>query len=261
MGGVAEHNTAGRLPLRERVVRGLRRRVRTLLLPLWPREGITWDRRAGVSTEPFAELDELTIAAGAAGTGHPYVPTPPRLAAAWLDVLPAELVAASTLVDMGSGRGRVLLMGAEKPFRRVIGVEFAAELHAAAEANISSFPAHRLRCDDVRSQLGDAAEFAFPPGPLVIYFDNPFAEPVMRQVLANLEASYEQEPRPIVAVYQQVIHEGDATRTDNLGMLDDQPFLSGRTLRFRLRDRPFLRSFVVRIHRTPEVATLVDRPG
>ena len=39
-------------------------------------------------------------------------------------------------VDYGSGKGRVVIMAAESPFRKVIGVEFSAQLHAIAKENV-----------------------------------------------------------------------------------------------------------------------------
>lgn len=217
-----------------------------------PPEGVAWDRAAGVATEEAGYLHELTVPAGSVSDGHVYMPTPPRLLEVWLDVLRESSLPTATFLDMGSGRGRVLLIAAERPFRRVIGVEFAAELHDAAVENIRRFPDVRMRCRDVTSVLGDAAAYTFPGDPLVVYFDNPFNEKIMTKVMENLAASYELQPRPIVIVYQQLIHEFPGHRTDNLALLDRQRFLTGETLRYRLRDRPFLSPFIVRIYVSPE---------
>ena len=43
-----------------------------------------------------------------------------------------------TFVDLGSGKGRVLLLAALRPFRRVIGVEISASLHTRAQANVEA---------------------------------------------------------------------------------------------------------------------------
>jgi len=39
-------------------------------------------------------------------------------------------------IDFGSGKGRALLLASEFPFKRIVGVEFSPELHAAAVDNI-----------------------------------------------------------------------------------------------------------------------------
>ena len=213
---------------------------------------MAWDRAAGVATEQAGYPRDLTVPQGSAEDGHAYLPTPPRLLRVWLDLLQEPLLPSATFIDMGSGRGRVLLIAAERPFGRVMGVEFTSELHESALDNLRRFPKERMRCSDVTPTLGDAAAFALPTSPLVLYFDNPFNETVMEQVIANLQASYEQHPRPIVAVYQQLIEEYPAHRTDNLRLLDRASFLEGHTLRYRLRDRPFLSPFIVRIYVSPE---------
>ncbi|MFQ5625226.1 MAG: hypothetical protein ACE5FM_01055 [Methyloligellaceae bacterium] len=57
-----------------------------------------------------------------------YVPSP-RLVVHWLlDGLKEDLSQYS-FVDFGSGRGRVLLAAAERPFLAVRGIEFSSKLH------------------------------------------------------------------------------------------------------------------------------------
>ena len=234
---------------------GIVRRVRRYMLPFIPSRSEAWDRAAGVETQEVAELSDLTVDAGSIEDGFSYVATPPRLVRAWLDALDVPLPL-FTLVDLGSGRGRVLLMASERPFRRVLGVEFAAELHASALDNIRRFPRARMRCTNVNSICADAASFAFPLEPLVIYLNNPFSERVMTGVLRKLAYSYEHEPRPIVVVYQQRVVEEPRHSTNNLGLLDQQQFLTGRMLRFSPMDRLFLQPFLVRIYATPEARQL-----
>ena len=68
-----------------------------------------------------------------------YTPSP-RLVVKWLlDGLQEDLSQFS-FVDFGSGRGRVLLAAAEKPFQLVRGVEFCKRLHGEAERNIQDYP-------------------------------------------------------------------------------------------------------------------------
>lgn len=233
----------------------LLRRVRRYLLPLIPSRSEAWDRAAGVETREIAEPSALTVGAGSIEDGFTYIATPPRLVHAWLNALNVQLPL-FTLVDLGSGRGRVLVMASERPFRRVLGVEFAAELHEAALNNIQRFPRARMRCTDVDSIYGDAASFVFPLDPLVVFFNNPFSEQVMTSVIRNLASSYDQQPRPIVVVYQQRVVEDPGHSTNNIGLLDQQPFLIGRTLRFSRLDRIFLQPFLVRMYTSPETTQL-----
>jgi SAM-dependent methyltransferase len=107
-----------------------------------------------------------------------------------------------TFIDLGSGKGRALLLASEYPFRAIDGVELSPMLHSIAVANIASYRGAQ-RCRDLRAVQGDATDFTFPAGPLVVYLWNPFEAEVFTRVLANLEAALAQEPRETFIVYVQ----------------------------------------------------------
>src|SRR4029078_10174363 len=153
--------------------------------------------------EGKAEPTELTIARGDPGSGFSYVPTPLRLGLLWLAALPPHRER-FTFIDMGSGKGRVLALAASSGFGRVVGVEFARELHELASSNAR---AASQRGVNFETLLVDAATYRFPSEPLVVHFNNPFDESVMTSVLQNLHESYQHERRAIVVVYQQAGHE------------------------------------------------------
>jgi SAM-dependent methyltransferase len=108
-----------------------------------------------------------------------------------------------TFLDLGSGKGRALLLASEYPFQAIAGVELSPRLHAIAQANITAYSGSGQRCRDVRSIEGDATKFEFPTGPLVVYLWNPFEAPVFTRVLANLESALTREWREIYIVYIQ----------------------------------------------------------
>ncbi len=210
-----------------------------------------FDRRLGVDTAGRLKPTDATVRVGDASLGVIYIGTQPRLARWWLSGLPRDR-ADFTFVDMGSGKGRVLLFALEAGFRRAVGVEFAEELHAAAAGNARAAREHGLSIEPI---LGDAGAFEFPNEPLVVHFNNPFHDPVMMRVIANLTDSYERLPRPIIVVYHQLTIEDPEDDTDNLRLLDAVPFLTGRTLKppAGVIDRKLLTPFTVRIYESAEV--------
>jgi len=105
-----------------------------------------------------------------------------------------------TFLDMGSGKGRMLFVAAEYPFRKVVGVEFAEDLQEQALDNIKRYKHSRRRCAEIESVLADAAEVGFPEGNLVVYLFNPFGPEVMGRMLANLERSLEGRPRHVIVL-------------------------------------------------------------
>jgi len=106
-----------------------------------------------------------------------------------------------TFVDLGAGKGRIMLLASNFPFKRVLGVEFVPELHAAATRNISLYQPAARQCQDVQCILSDVRDFVFPPVPLVIFMWHPFVGPVFERVMTNLEDSLRSDPREVYLVY------------------------------------------------------------
>ena len=106
-----------------------------------------------------------------------------------------------TFIDLGSGKGRALLVASRFPFHKIIGVEFIPELSKAAVANIAKFSAPWKRCSQIEAMNGDATEFAYPEGPLVIYLFNPFLAPVLKKCLKQLARVLSKQPREIYLIY------------------------------------------------------------
>ena len=94
-----------------------------------------------------------------------------------------------TFVDLGSGKGRALLMASMYPFARIVGVEVQPELDAIARRNIEVFARDGQLCRHIESLCADAREYDFPPENLVLYLFNPFPAYVLREVLEKLAVS------------------------------------------------------------------------
>src|SRR5664279_1630611 len=124
----------------------------------------------------------------------------PSLFAQILQDLPIALDG-FTFIDLGSGKGRTLLMASAYPFRRIVGVELLAELDAIACQNIARFRGDQQKCFALESHAGDARDFAFPAEPIVLYLFNPFPEATLRTVLMNLRKSLKDSPRPGYVLY------------------------------------------------------------
>jgi SAM-dependent methyltransferase len=108
-----------------------------------------------------------------------------------------------TFVDLGSGKGRALLLASEYPFHAIAGVELSPKLHSVAVANIANYRGSAQRCGAIRSIEADATQYSFPDGPLLVYLWNPFEAPVFSSVVANLEATLARDPREVYIVYIQ----------------------------------------------------------
>ena len=139
-------------------------------------------------------------------SGGQYQPSEPELFHQILRAVPVK-PDGFTFIDLGSGKGRTLLMASNYAFDRIIGVELLAELNAIAHDNIARYRGERQKCFALESHAGDAREFEFPAQPTILYLFNPFPEHVLRAVLANLRKSLEASPRPVYVIYHNLVHE------------------------------------------------------
>ena len=108
-------------------------------------------------------------------------------------------------LDLGSGKGRALLLASHYPFKRVIGVEYESRLHEIAGMNARIYCHSQQKTQQIETVCGDAAAFSLPTEPLIIYMYNPFKASILSQVLDNIKASLEQ-PRQILIIYQNPLH-------------------------------------------------------
>jgi hypothetical protein len=158
-------------------------------------EGTWFDYRRRIVTAPTAE--EQRSERRPSDDWSSYIPARPASARAALQALPVREPHDYTLIDVGSGKGRVMFLAAEYPFRRIVGVESVRELHSAAERNIQRYRHRARRCSSIEAVHARAQDYALPADPLVLFFFNPFPADVMAQVMQRVARSLEQHPRPI----------------------------------------------------------------
>src|SRR6266576_1773658 len=160
-----------------------------------------WDHGVDTASAPVGWRERLL------GVFHsPYQPTEPALFHEMLQSLPTDL-AGFTFIDLGSGKGRALLMASEYPFRKIIGVELLSELHRVASENLRKYASEKQRCSNLEAQYGDASEFNFPRDPIVLYLFNPLPEASLEAVVQNLERSLRQYPRKVFVLYHNPLLE------------------------------------------------------
>lgn len=160
-----------------------------------------WDNRVDTTAATVGWRDRLL------GLLHsPYQPTDPALfheMLAGLGIRFEDFV----FIDIGSGKGRVLLMAADYPFKRIFGVELLPQLHRVAQENIAKYKSDSQKCFAIEAVCGDAREFVFPPEPLVVYLFNPLPEAGLVDLLENLERSLREHPRPVFVLYHNPLLE------------------------------------------------------
>lgn len=159
-----------------------------------------FDRRYGTDTCGRIELSQLTVLSENREHGVYFESTPTAIFRFFLENLRIEFER-FTFVDLGSGKGRTLMLASDWPFKCIQGVEFSLELHECATRNLSIYRSGSQRCHSIESVHADATQFDWPNTPLLVYAYNPFDEAVMTAVLRNLADSLKRAPRAAVLVY------------------------------------------------------------
>ena len=179
-----------------------------------------FDVATGVETAGVVRLEALSIESENATLGHRYQASEAGSLRRTLASLPVEYEQ-FVFVDIGSGKGRALLVAAEFPFKQIIGVEFAPELNEVARQNLAAYSGER-RCAWIEVITADAADYSIPDDPVILYFYNPFLEPVMSRVMDRVSASLGTQPRPAFIVltsgtpFQTILKRAGFTRVNDL---------------------------------------------
>lgn len=180
---------------------GARERTRHVLREAYLRgrrliSGALVERRWGIETAREVDLEALGLSSEHRVRYEP---------SGWLDLRrilkPADVGPGDVFVDLGAGKGRILLQAARYPFKRVVGVELSPRLAAVAQENIVA-SRESLCCRDIEVVVADAVEYEIPDDATVIYMYNPFSGPVFEAVVDNLLASVARRPRRVRVVYR-----------------------------------------------------------
>lgn len=102
----------------------------------------------------------------------------------WQRSRPTGAIEDYSFIDVGAGMGRAVLLAAELPFRRVVGVELNPTLARIARKNLAVWRASGRAQAPTKIICNDAVDFRLPAGPCLAFLFNPFGAPVMRRLLA-----------------------------------------------------------------------------
>jgi SAM-dependent methyltransferase len=150
--------------------------------------GVGWRARLiGQFTSAYQPLEEQLFCEMADGLGIDYT--------------------GFTFIDIGSGKGRALLMASMYPFRRILGIELLPELNVIAQENISKYANPAQRCKHIQSVCGDATKMQFPSEPLVVYLFHPLPQAGFMAVIENLKRSQRENLRPVYVIYANPVFE------------------------------------------------------
>lgn len=120
-------------------------------------------------------------------------------------------------VDLGSGLGRACFLAAEYGFQRVIGVELASDLCAAAKENLRTCKLPATCLDRITILEMDALRYCETTDDDVFFLFRPFSLDFMQEILRLLTARAAQLGKKMTLIYTERIAPGNSY----LGIFED----------------------------------------
>ncbi len=158
-----------------------------------------FDRRFGVETMEELLPEELHSDDEVAMQAARYQPTS---SLAFEEMMQAvdERHEDFVFLDVGSGKGKALMLASMYRFKRIIGVELSRRLHNIAEVNLASFLERAGGANVFELRCQDAAELDWPTCDLFIFLFNPFGRQKLETVFASLARSQSVTPRRLIVL-------------------------------------------------------------
>jgi len=116
-----------------------------------------------------------------------------------------HLSGATSIIDLGCGKGRVMVVAAHLGFKKLIGIDFAKELCEEATLNMERTKAI---INDIEWKVvyGNVLDYPIQPDDAVFFMFNPFVEETLSLFLDKLEISCKENPRKLWFLYASPQH-------------------------------------------------------
>lgn len=166
---------------------------------------ITWHEikrgpKYNVNTIKPVSLKALTIAEGDISKSSPYEALNYYILETLLENFRKLFPSEKSILDIGSGKGRVMVVAAHYGFKNITGVDFARELCAAAKRNINKIKA-QFRDTTFTIYCKDILNYAIDKNDKVFFLYNPFNNEIMEKFLEKIDHSVKEHSRTIYFIY------------------------------------------------------------
>lgn len=159
-----------------------------------------FDRIYKVNTKGFITLDKLTTV-GKIENSVQYQASNYFLLLKFFDKY-STLIENKTIVDFGSGKGRVLILAMKYHAKKCIGVEFAKELVEISKDNLKNYKRRIKSKTDYEIILDDVCNYEFSDEENILFFYNPFNGIILEQIFEKVSKI----DREMTIVYINPVH-------------------------------------------------------
>ena len=170
---------------------------------------LSFDRIYGLETLSIVEVDELKISIEESTHAKIYQASNYFLLLHALNSLEkcGFQFKEKTIVDIGSGKGRVLILFAEKGVKQCIGIEISSFLNKVAYKNSQIWKKKNTYSNvEFTFETIDASKYILPDEVDLVYLANPFDAFILSQVIDIIKKSFLSKPREIFIIYMIPIH-------------------------------------------------------
>ncbi len=160
-----------------------------------------FDRQYGTNTSQILSVNELEpVSIKSIINSSAYVPTMQNI---FIEIIDSIAISHHEyiFIDLGSGKGRPMLLASNYPFKKIIGVEICKKLNEITKKNFEIYESISNIKINYDLYMMDVIDFTFPDDNLVIYLFNPFGEEVLSNIICKIRESDMFNTKKIIIIY------------------------------------------------------------
>ena len=163
-------------------------------------DNIFFDLRYGIDSSQNVSLDKLNFQITNKREGVEYGTIAPYFIQKILELVKFDT--SDIFVDLGCGKGRVLLIASKFNIKKVIGIEFSPELYLIAQNNIGNCSSNNhFNTEKIDIIQKDVLEYVFNHHETVFFLYNPFSNKILNMICDQIKGSLIINPRRIIIIY------------------------------------------------------------
>jgi len=171
------------------------------LLKYKPRNDRWFDRKFSTDTSSPISHEDLDISdAEAKKSATYYISSPVRFVRYIIDKLEIDY-REYDFVDIGCGKGRILMIASDYPFRSISGIELSQALCMTAKKNLQIYRSPKQKCHNVQVHHMNATELPKSIENTVFYLYHPFEVQILTSVLNNVKSAFHNTDKMVWIIY------------------------------------------------------------
>lgn len=160
-----------------------------------------FDKRYQLDTRSEVAIDDLDISQEDKQHADKYKPTRARYFRKIMEKV--DLPRDGVFVDVGCGKGRILLLAAEQGFNQVVGLEISPALCQIAERNVETFKEARPKTGSIKVVCTNILDYQMDGSETVFFLYSPFGCSVTEQFLEMIRQSLKDHPRDLCLIIDE----------------------------------------------------------